>query len=255
MIPLCEDCVRRALPKKRQHMPLFLFQEIDSTNNAAKRSLADGCRPPALFLAEAQSAGRGRQGRSFYSPGETGLYMSLMLARPQRVETVVSITTMAAVAVCRAIRRLTDCKPGIKWVNDLYLHGKKICGILAEGVPGGIVVGIGVNVETAAFPAELMEKAASLDRPSLDRNRLAAEITAELLQMLDRPEDKSYMQDYRAWSLVLGRRVHYLRGGRLQEGLVLAVEDDGGLVLQSAEGTEVLRSGEISLRLTGSENW
>lgn len=250
MISLKEEKLRQALPELYQNMEIRLFQVLDSTNSEAKRALRAGCPLPALFLAEAQSAGRGRQGKDFFSPPGSGLYMSLALAKPGDVGQILSLTTMAAVAACRAIRGLTGLAPAIKWVNDLYLDGKKICGILAEGTPGGVVIGIGINTGPVVFPPELAETAASLDRPALDRNRLAASVTAELLKLYTAPEDKAYMEDYRAWSLVLGRRVRYGSGGSLdRQGLVQAVEEDGALVIQGPAGQEILRSGEVSLRL------
>ena len=243
MIPLSEIQIRRSLPPELRDLSIHLFAEIDSTNNEAKRQMEAGCTLPALFLAEGQTAGRGRQGKSFFSPADSGLYMSLALEKPENAADAVSLTTRAAVAVCRAIRALTGLAPGIKWVNDLYLNDKKICGILAEAREQGVVIGIGVNIGKAAFPEELEGIAASLQLPELDRNVLAARITEELF----RPGD--YMEDYRAWSIVLGKPVTYWENGAEKSGIAREIDDLGGLLVETESGMEVLRSGEISLRI------
>ena len=110
------------------------YKTLDSTNNVAKRIIAEGEDDVLLVVGEEQTAGRGRQGKSFYSPGGTGIYMSLVVHPMIELQNAVTATTAAAVAVCRAIESLTDKKPMIKWVNDVYLNGKKICGILTEAV-------------------------------------------------------------------------------------------------------------------------
>ena len=135
-----------------------VLSEIDSTNNEAKRMAFDGVEKPVLIIAEKQSAGRGRMGRSFYSPDGTGLYMSLLLSIDGGHHNTVGITSAAAVASVRAVRRVWGVETEIKWVNDIYLDNKKIAGILAESFFVGekffTVIGIGVKNDlfhTAVF--------------------------------------------------------------------------------------------------------
>ena len=113
---------------------LYFYDSIDSTNTQAKRLLAEGLSGKALITANEQTAGRGRQGRSFYSPKNTGIYYSYVFHPKKTLADAVFITTAAAVSVIRAIERLSTVKPTIKWVNDVYVEGKKVCGILTEAV-------------------------------------------------------------------------------------------------------------------------
>ena len=111
-----------------------MLKSVDSTNNEAKRMTANGFRENALIVANEQTKGRGRLGREFYSPKNTGIYMSFLLSTDVKISDAVQITTATAVAVVRAIESLTDLRPMIKWVNDVYLGNKKVCGILTEAV-------------------------------------------------------------------------------------------------------------------------
>lgn len=245
------------LPPRYAGLPLRVFGELDSTNSEARRLLADGLAVPTLIVADRQTAGRGRNGRAFYSPGGTGLYMSLVLFPDADLADAARLTAASAVAVVRAVEALTDRHPGIKWVNDIYLDGRKLCGILTEAVTGlesgrpqGVAVGIGLNVSTRQFPEELADTAASLFPAGVPRNRLAAAVAAELLPLADNLADGGFMADYRAHALVLGRAVTYTRGGDTRRALAVDIDDGGGLVVEDADGRRtVLRSGEISLRL------
>ena len=130
-----------------------ILSTVDSTNLECKRRIREGRELPDLLVANEQTAGRGRLGREFESPEDSGIYMSLHLLPCLQAEDMVLITSAAAVAVCRAIRAVTGDEPVIKWVNDIFLHDKKICGILAEAITGSdgrihVVLGIGINVWT-----------------------------------------------------------------------------------------------------------
>jgi BirA family biotin operon repressor/biotin-[acetyl-CoA-carboxylase] ligase len=141
---------------------VMIFESIDSTNTEARRRAASGKSAPALIIANSQTAGRGRLGRSFYSPASTGLYMTAVFEASAAFESTVLLTTAAAVSVARAIERLAGITVGIKWVNDLYLNDKKICGILCERSGDNVIIGIGVNVNQTAFPPEISQRATSV---------------------------------------------------------------------------------------------
>lgn len=234
-----------------------VYASVDSTNNEAKRLLADGLDHATLLLAEEQTSGRGRMGRSFYSPKGTGLYMTLILPLEQPLADAVYITTAASVAVVRAAEALTGRTLSIKWVNDIYLGDKKICGILTEAVSNvetgrvqSVIVGVGVNISTTDFPAEVAARAASLLPKELARNRLAAAIADELLNACAHLEDHSYIAEYKAHAMVLGRAVVYTENGTQKEAVAVDIDEAGGLVVRDAEGREsTLRSGEITLRV------
>jgi len=231
-----------------------VFDEIDSTSNEAKRMAADGADIPTLIAAARQTAGRGRMGRSFYSPAQTGAYFSVLYPIRTPLWGAVSVTGAAAVATMRAIRTLTGKQTQIKWVNDLYLDGKKICGILTEAVTLGerthLIVGIGVNLNTREFPDGLNATAGSLKEAQLSRTALIAEIFRELRPFLDDPSDRSWLNDYRTHSCVLGRQIVWSRDGETKQGLAVGINQDGELeVVDDSGNASVLRTGEISVRV------
>ncbi len=231
-----------------------VFSEIDSTNNEAKRRAFDGAGEPALIIAERQSAGRGRMGRSFYSPEGTGLYMSLLLSIDGGFQNTVGITSAAAVAVVRAIRKVCGVETGIKWVNDIYLDNKKIAGILAESFSFGerffTVIGIGVNMYTSEFPDELQGRAGSIMAKEGNRSELAIVITEELVSLIRGLPNKDFMQEYRESSIVLGKEVNFVENGESFSGFAESISDEGALtVILENRDTHILKSGEISLRV------
>ena len=244
------------LPSQLRGLRIFAYDSIDSTSTEARRLIAAGeIGDAALVTANSQTAGRGRQGRSFFSPADTGLYMTLAIRTAADFADAVSLTTMASVAAVRAIKRLTPLEPQIKWVNDIYIGGKKVCGILTEAVGAFgsgevyILIGVGVNISTADFPSEIENVAASLGQP-LSRNALAAELTAELMSFAENLADKSYIDEYRAHSLVIGRDITYTRAGEITAARAVGIDENGGLEVEHADGSrDTLRSGEISVRL------
>ena len=233
-------------------LSLFWHDTLDSTNNEAKRR-AHELPVPAVLVADAQSAGRGRMGRSFFSPQGTGLYFSYLTEICEQATTV-GMTAAAAVATARAIRRTTGVETEIKWVNDLLLDGKKVAGILCESFGADdrrfAVIGIGINLESPSggFPAELQRKAGALDVAAYDREALVEALAEELHALVCALPDKGFMQEYRARSAVLGRRVRYTVNGSEHEAEAIAIDDGGVLLVRHADGAEAtLASGEISL--------
>ncbi len=256
------------LKEDYQKYEIRVCQCVDSTNQEIKRRALEGAREGLVVLSEEQTAGKGRKGRGFYSPSGTGIYMSVLF-RPsgEQSKNVVLVTTAAAVAVCRAIRRVLGEEPEIKWVNDVYFRGKKICGILTEAVSdvecGGIdtvVVGIGINYRTPpeGFPADLegIVGAVCTEDCVITRNALAAAVINELFDIYQELSEKTFMEDYRKWSNVIGKEirfstgVEYGDGEQWEYGRALDIDEDGGLVVCLADGEErVLRTGEITLRI------
>lgn len=219
---------------------------VDSTNLRLKEWARERrIRAPYLLAANRQTAGRGRLGRRFVSPAG-GLYMSLLSPLPQGAEPG-SVTLLAAVAVCRALEEETPLRPQIKWVNDIFVKGKKVCGILAETAEAGVVIGIGINLLTpgGGFPSEA-GAAGALDVP-VDKNRLAGRIAALILDGLKSPDDPRVLADYRERMFLTGQWVRYRKDGREKSALVTGVAADGGLMVRGSEGDEILRSGEVSL--------
>ncbi len=236
-----------------------LHDALDSTNNRAKALAATGAPHGYLVIAESQSGGKGRMGRSFFSPKHTGVYITYVLRPQMLAERAVMITSMAAVAVAQAIEAVADVDVKIKWVNDLYIRGRKVCGILCEASvdfeSGGLeyaVLGIGVNVGSMAFPPELADIATSVENECghpVSRSRLVAEISNRLESLYGQLATGEFMAENRARSNVIGRDVTVIRGGERFEARALDVDDRGRLVIRTPSGVSRVGSGEISLKL------
>ena len=267
---ISEQGISVALPEKDKDLRVKVYDVIDSTNNEAKRLMISEEIDRMLLVANQQTGGRGRLGRSFYSPADSGIYMSLIYRVPGGVRNPMMITMAAAVAVVRAIEKLTDIKPGIKWVNDIFVGDKKVCGILTEavtdletGMAERIVVGIGINVRKEDFPAELTNIASSLRVEDVTRNRIIAEVTHNLLELFDAFDAASFMPEYISHNIVVGKRVGYERtvknagiegsvktGTEYEKaiGVVKEVCDDGSLLVAGDDGIEDrIFTGEIKM--------
>lgn len=221
---------------------VYTFNRIDSTNNEAKIRIEKGIKLPALFIAKSQTAGKGTRGRNFYSDGG-GLYMSLALKTDETK--VQRLTVLAAVAVAQSIEALTGKNVGIKWVNDIYLGGKKLCGILCERVNDAVVIGIGVNLFVKEFPDEIKDIAVNLGG-SISPEKLAKEITNRILGLICSGQD--FIEYYRSKSVLLGKEVSYVLNGNLYTGMAVDIDDSGALIVKDSEqNTAILSSGDVTL--------
>ena len=236
-----------------------LHDEIDSTNNRAKELAMRGAPHGMTVLARRQSAGRGRFSRNFYSPEGSGVYISFVLRPSLPADRAVLLTSMAAVAVARAMERVADVEAKIKWVNDVYLGDKKACGILCEagmdfesGQLQYVVAGIGVNVGPMEFPEELAGVATSISNAcgcAVGRSRFCAELINEMNALYPQLESGAFMEESRARSNVIGREIDVLRGGERYPATAVDIDPAGSLIVRTPEGKiETLRSGEISVR-------
>ena len=246
---------------------VFVYQRIDSTNTEAKRRLAETSDVRSLdrtvIAASSQTAGRGRLGRKFYSPDGSGLYLSIIYAPNEKIESPALLTATAAVGVCRALFSIYDAAAQIKWVNDIFMRGKKVSGILTEGITdferGGIscaVVGIGVNIAPQNFPQEIAAVAGSvLDDKEADtkRSALAAAIVNEVLSIYvsGKKGFARAMEEYRERSMLTGKTVTVhpvVDGTEAYEAKVLDVGEDAKLIVKTGSGkTRFLDSGEVTL--------
>ena len=231
---------------------------ITSTNDRAKVLASEGKRNICV-IADRQTGGRGRMGRSFYSPSGCGLYLSVAFAPKVRGEDSALLTTYAAVAVWECIRELAGVTADIKWVNDVYLHGKKVCGILAEGkidYTTGMfdyaVLGIGINVKNMPFPEELAPIASDLETETgvcIDREDLTRLLLQKLGDMEGALRTRAFMETYRKNCLVLGKQIEVIRGNERFFAHALDVTDRGELLIRVGDSTQVLQSGEVSVRV------
>ncbi len=259
---LSVQSIAKHLGRDYERFNIEVFKILDSTNNMLKTLAAAGEKEGKVVISEEQSAGKGRISRSFYSPAGTGLYMSLLL-RPQfSPEKSSFITSAAAAAVARAIETVSGCEAKIKWVNDIYCNGKKVCGILTEASmnleTGGLeyaVLGIGVNVNPPAqgFPEEIREVASSVfDQEQSEgdiRSRLAAEILKNFWEYYQALGEKTFLKEYRERSMIVGHEILVLQGGSSKKAMALQIDDSCHLIVEYEDGSlETLSSGEISIR-------
>jgi BirA family biotin operon repressor/biotin-[acetyl-CoA-carboxylase] ligase len=229
-------------------------QSVGSTMDVARRELDEGAPSGTIVLAEEQTAGRGRQGRSFHSPAGENLYFTLLLRLA--TESAACLPLVVPTAIADACCESTGLDARIKWPNDIWIGGLKTCGMLIDAVSGpeGVAALIGIGVNVNGDPTEVPELrgiATSLRRESgsmVDRERLLAGICNGIETWLHTPA-LALATRYRQLSLVLGRPVTVTAFGRIIEGDVAAVEDDGSLVLSLADGSrERFAAGEVSLR-------
>lgn len=261
--PLDRSLIERQLRGAAQKAHITVFSSLASTNTTVKQMAAVGAPNGSVVIAERQSAGRGRMGRSFFSPDSTGLYMSVLVCRDFPAADAIRMTTAAAVATAQAIEMISGKTARIKWVNDIYIDEKKVCGILTEGsIARGTcamayaVVGIGVNIisPVGGFPPEIADVATSLfseeKAVGTVRENLAAEILNRLMPLLDDLKSPVILHDYRRRSLIPGRYVWVYRGNETaRRALALEVDDEFRLLVRYEDGTtEALDSGEVSIK-------
>lgn len=240
--------IQRGLNPFWQGLALETHELLASTHDLAKEKAGKGQK--ALIAACGQSAGRGLRGKSFYSPAGTGLYFSLALPWEKK-ESPVLLTTMGALAAARSLEEILDIDIRIKWVNDLYLKDKKVAGILTERVyrPESspfLVTGIGINLQPPkeGFPPDIRGRAGALTRDILDKNDLLIRIANHLADLIQKLPDLTYLDDYRARSLVLGKEV-LLDDGRIITPL--DISDRGGLLYEEEGRVKELDSGQVRL--------
>lgn len=245
--------IKQFLPERYSGLEVIVLDTVDSTNSYAKRLVASGCGE-CIIAANEQTAGRGRLGKSFYSPADTGLYMSVVLRPDRPVSELLMVTVFTAVAVCRTIERFTGERASIKWVNDIFIGSRKVCGILTEAVSDletataeAVIVGVGINVTTRSFPGAVAQTAASIGSGGISRARLAAETAAAVKDIAQCANRDELMEEYRRRSLIIGREISWSSGS----GRAVDINDEGNLVVESGGETVVLRSGEVSLGSAG----
>ena len=244
-----------------RNQPFYVFKAIESTNQEAKKIAVEHPSQPAVVLSEEQIKGKGRLGRFFYSPANTGIYMTLILKPDLTTTDATLVTTAAAVAVCLAIEKMTEKKPKIKWVNDIYLDGYKIAGILTEAVTNfengtidTILLGIGLNFKTpiAGFPSELEFIAASLfseEQTEITRNHLIAEIMNEFHQIYQDIGKRTFLEDYKKRCFVFGKTIHFKQGKQEFQAIPIDVDQQGGLIVRMEDGQQrTLSYGEITIQ-------
>ncbi len=236
---------------------ILQFDTLPSTNDTAKDLGLEGAKENTIVIAGAQTAGRGRMGRQFFSPDNSGIYMSILLRPRFSAEDSRLLTPAAAVAVAEAIDSVckTDCK--IKWVNDIYLSDKKVCGILTENTfeKGSFfsVVGIGINVfkPTGGFPDEIRDIADFILESGTKeiRSRLIAEVIDRFNYYYNLLPDTAFLRLYREKSNLIGKEITYIKNGEEITATVLDIDDNAALIVDLGDKTDSLFTGEVSVKI------
>ena len=261
--PLSKEQIQTFLGQHPWSESIHSFDEVGSTNTLAKELAAQGAPSGTVLIADRQTAGRGRLGRTFLSPGDVGMYFSLILRPDCRPQELMHLTCAVAVAMCDAVEAAFGFRPGIKWTNDLVVGTKKLGGILTElslnpktGLVDYAVLGIGINCRQEAryFDESIRGMACSarmVTGKDADRNRLAA----EMIRSLGRMDDTlltgmdAMMARYRADCITLGREISILRSDEVSHGTALDIDDEGALIVRLDTGEiQTVNSGEVSIR-------
>ena len=237
-----------------------VHKQVTSTNDFLKNLKASEGR---VIVAQEQTGGKGRLGRSFYSPEGTGIYFSLLLTPTIPIDEATAVTAAAAVAVAEAMEKLAGKEVQIKWVNDIYINGKKVCGILTEGVfdmenrrLGQVILGIGINLmePLEGFPSELIPSAGGVfkdgEAPKDSKNLLIAEVLLRFWPYYKNLQDKNFLTGYRQRSMVTGKEILILRGKETpRKAKALDIDENFHLIVEREDGEiEHLSSGEVSIR-------
>lgn len=239
-----------------------VFDTVDSTNIRLDELARSGEKEGTCVVAFCQTKGQGRSGRTFFSPEGGNLYLSLLL-RPKSYEAAEKITIEAATAAVKAINDHFGVDCGIKWVNDIYLSGKKVCGIIAQAGNYDsdemyVILGVGINIyEAPDVPEDILDIYASVTGKACDKTaevakadaiKLAKEFIDNFAYYYDDP-GTSCIDEYRKYSIVTGMDVEYFAGDHTLAGKVTGIDDSGSLVLETKDGIRTFRDGEIRIRL------
>ena len=261
---ITEDSFKACLPAEYKNIKIHIYDTLDSTNIKAKQIAAENGEDRAVIMARQQTGGRGRLGRSFFSPKE-GLYMSILIKPDFDLSNSGLVTSAAAVSVAQSIEEIAHKDAGIKWVNDVYVDSKKVCGILTEGITDfetgrieHLIIGIGINTTVKDFPKELLQTVGAVEG-EYSKSALAASVVSKTIDFIKQIDDPPFIKTYKEKSIVIGKNIKVYKGQYKVNpddeipginARVLDIDSDGGLIVLYSDGTrEKLISGEISIRL------
>ena len=247
--------------KNKDFYSVDVVDVISSTNDEMKSRAQEGAKEGSVLVALSQTGGRGRLGRSFFSPQNTGLYMSIILKPDLKPEDALLITTAAAVATSKAIDEVSGKKSGIKWVNDIYIDNKKVCGILTEAGFNQsydkldyAVLGIGINVYAPqeGFPDDIKNIADAVF-PEIQENKrsiLCAKILDNFYELYQNLSSKNYVEEYIKRSCVIDKNIKVISNGTETDAKCIGIDKECHLLVEYKNGEkDALSTGEISIKL------
>ena len=246
--------IRLSLKEIYKDTPLEIHKITASTNLRAKELLLLGAKNHTTVIALSQTAGKGRFGRTFVSDEKLGIYVSFIIKPTINHPLSTRFTIIAAVAAMRVIKNYTSKPVSIKWVNDIYIENKKVCGILTQantdfesGEIDSLIVGMGINLNSSYLPKELENKACAIDNKELNLNKFLGELINSMFD-LSTANFTDTLSEYRKNNLVMGKTVTYEQDGNICEGTAVDIDKNGHLILECKGEKTVLLSGEISLK-------
>ncbi|MGB4023948.1 MAG: biotin--[acetyl-CoA-carboxylase] ligase [Acutalibacteraceae bacterium] len=235
---------------------------VTSTNDIAKKLAHKGAKEGTVVISQEQTAGKGRRGKKFYSPADSGVYMSLILRPKYSANQSLFITVASAVAVARTVEKNSGKEAKIKWVNDVFCDDKKVSGILTESSFDAknenidfIVLGIGINIQEPkeGFPRELENIAISMFEENIFfdiKSKIIAQVLEEFWSFYLNLEEKNFLQEYKDRSILIGRQIKIINQDKTQIATVLEIDDECRLkVKMQNDEIKVLSSGEVSIAL------
>ena len=250
----------KAIKEKYKGGDVVVFKTVDSTNNIAKQLALNGANEGTVIISECQTDGKGRLGRSFFSP-EGGIYMSVILRPDKSLDASLMITVAAAVAACRSFEKNTDKKCFIKWVNDIYISNKKVCGILTVGSFGAdtksldyAVMGIGINLSLPkqGFPEEIKDKAGSLFGTNFvseeKKISVICDFLNEFINIYSSTDKKDLINEYRKKSFLNGKTIEYNKDGITHIATVKGIDNNAGLILNENGNEYTINAGEVQIK-------
>ena len=241
----------------RHKLNIKVVDSVGSTNTELKNLAKSGECDGTVLIAKHQTAGRGRLGRSFYSPENSGIYMSILFRPSFDASKAQLVTAASAVSVCRALENAGAENLGIKWVNDVFLRNKKISGILTEvGFKNNsneldfLIVGIGINVTTSDFPDDIKNIAGSaFDKNDVNKNKIIAEVLNHLCNFYKDIDALEFLEEYKDRSVLKNRDVLLVSPDKEINAKVLGIDDECRLIVKLSDGTVThISTGEVSVR-------
>lgn len=238
---------------------ISVYDTVNSTNSLLKQMAINNAPDKTIAIANEQTEGRGRRGNSFYSPFGSGIYISILL-RPQNMKSFDApiVTTATAVAVCNAVSTVCQKELSIKWINDLFFKGKKVCGILTEastdfesGNVEYIIIGIGLNLITPkdGFPKEISDIAGAISDTPIDKSRLSAEILTQITDLISNIDKRTFIIDYKKRLFVLGEKIKVITPISEYDAEAIDIDDNAQLIVKTDNGEiKTLNAGEIRIR-------
>ncbi len=244
----------KRIEQKTKFLKVNSYNCVDSTNNVAKAMASVGCNEGITVVAAEQTAGRGRLGRSFLSK-RGGVYFSIVLRPEKQEKDALFITVAAAVAAARAIEAVSGKKCDIKWVNDIYIGGKKVCGILAEGSNNYVILGVGINLfapkegfpENLPLAGSVFSKKCNILLKKAKKEQIIAEFANNLFDFYQNLRQKEFITEYQNRSFLNGKEITYTKDGKTQKAIVMGIDDDANLVVKCGDLEQKLSYGEIQI--------